>query len=69
MITQIKLILSIALLSMTIITFAGDDSTDSVGSTFTGETQTLLFVSDIRRSVAFYKVLGFEHDYYYDYEK
>ena len=30
---------------------------------------TLLYVSDVRRSVAFYKSVGFIHDYYYDNEK
>jgi predicted lactoylglutathione lyase len=45
-----------------------DVDADSVGSTFTGEILTLLYVTDVRKSVAFYKALGFEHDYYYDYQ-
>lgn len=45
------------------------NSDEVVGSRFTGETLTLLYVSDVGRSVDFYKSLGFVHDYFYDYEK
>ncbi len=55
-----------------IIFLLGSDASGNdevLGSRFTGETLTLLYVSDVRRSVTFYKTLGFIHDYYYDYEK
>ena len=45
------------------------DDADLVSARFTGEILTLLYVTDVRRSVAFYKALGFEHDYYYDYQE
>ena len=35
---------------------------------FTGEILTLIYATDVRESVAFYEALGFEHQYYYDYE-
>ena len=67
--TKIQSVPGIVLLLMTIIAVAGDKDAELVGSKFTGETLTLLYVSDVRRSVAFYKSLGFVHDYYYDYER
>ena len=35
----------------------------------TGEMLTLLYVSDVRESVAFYEAVGFDHYYYYDYQE
>ena len=67
--TKIKSLPVIFLLLVTIIALAGDKDAELLGSKFTGETLTLLFVSDVRRSVGFYKSLGLVHDYYYDYEK
>jgi catechol 2,3-dioxygenase-like lactoylglutathione lyase family enzyme len=67
--TKSKLIVSIVLFLVTFFVLAKNKDTVSVGSKFTGETLTLLYVSDVRRSVAFYKSLGFVHDYYYDYQK
>ena len=49
-------------------TVAADDEDEQPGSAFTGEVLTQLYVTDVRKSVAFYKALGFRHDYYYDYE-
>ena len=40
----------------------------TLGSRFTGETLTLLYVTDVRRSVTFYEAVGFDLDYYYDYQ-
>ena len=62
-----KLILGIIVLSSPAMTCSGDDNDETIGSVFTGEILTLLYVTDVRESVAFYKSLGFEHDYYYDY--
>ena len=45
-----------------------DNEANSTGSSFTGEILTLLYATDVQKSVAFYKALGFEHDYYYDYQ-
>jgi len=45
-----------------------DEVGKRAGSAFTGEVLTLLYVTDVRRSVTFYIALGFHHDYYYDYE-
>ncbi len=67
--TTFKLVLSIAPIFVIVIVLAGDKDAELVGSRFTGETLTLLFVTDVSRSVAFYKALGFVHDYYYDYEE
>lgn len=39
-----------------------------IGSGFTGETLTLLYVTDVRKSAAFYEALGFDLDFYYDYQ-
>ncbi len=36
---------------------------------FTGETLTALYVTDVRKSTTFYESLGFEHQYYYDYQE
>lgn len=47
-------------------------SADSGGadteSGFTGETLTILFVTDVGRSAAFYEAVGFNLDYFYDYK-
>ncbi len=67
--SEFKLVLSMALFLMSVVAEAADNKIDLAGSSFTGETLTLLFVSDVRRSVGFYKSLGFVHDYYYDYER
>ncbi len=52
--------------------WAGDnvaaDAKDGGSLEFTGEILTLLYVTDVQKSVLFYKSLGFIHDYYYDYE-
>ncbi len=47
---------------------SGNEKVAERGSKFTGETLTLLYVTDVLGSVAFYKALGFDHDYYYDYQ-
>jgi len=60
---------SIVFLIVAMMALADDDGAESTGSRFTGERLTLLYVSDVHRSVEFYKLLGFEHDYYYDYQK
>ena len=57
------------LLSLTSLGLSSDNDDKAVGSGFTGETLTLLYVKDVRKSVDFYKALGFEHDYYYDYQE
>ena len=44
------------------------ENAEPPASKFTGETLTLLYVTDVLSSVAFYKALGFVHDYYYDYQ-
>ena len=67
--TKCKFVCSIGLLLVTVLVLASDEDAASAGSRFTGERLTLLYVSDVRRSVEFYKSLGFVHDYYYDYEK
>lgn len=69
MATNFKRVLSIALLFTSILAGAADDEFELAGSGFTGETLTLLYATDVRHSVAFYKSLGFIHDYYYDYKK
>ena len=38
------------------------------GVEFTGELLTQLYVTDVRKGVAFYQAIGFTHYYYYDYE-
>lgn len=40
----------------------------SVVPSFTGERLTILYVKNVRVSVAFYEALGFRLDHYYDYE-
>lgn len=67
--TGVKLILGIIVLATPAITSFGDNDDETIGSAFTGEILTLLFVTDVRKSVAFYKALGFDHDYYYDYQE
>ena len=67
--TKFNLICGIGLFLVTVLALASDEDSMSVGSKFTGERLTLLYVSDVRRSVTFYKSLGFVHDYYYDYQK
>ena len=61
------LVLGVVLISMATLARSGDDKAQVTASGFTGEILTLLYVTDVRESVAFYKALGFEHDYYYDY--
>lgn len=59
--------------SLTAALFSADmswsEDKEMTGTTFTGEVLTLLYVTDVRQSVAFYKALGFDHDYYYDYQE
>lgn len=43
---------------------SGDEAS---GSEFTGERLTILYVTDVRKSVSFYKAVGFDLDYFYDY--
>lgn len=43
-------------------------SGETPDSGFTGETLTLLYVTDVRRSVSFYEAIGFELNAFYDYE-
>ena len=43
-------------------------SGETPASGFTGETLTLLYVTDVRRSVSFYEAVGFELNAFYDYE-
>lgn len=64
-----NLILGLILTSPATLASSGDDVSESTGSSFTGEVLTLLYVTDVRKSVAFYKSLGFEHDSYYDYQE
>ena len=42
-------------------------SDESTQSGFTGETLTLLYVTDVGKSVAFYEAIGFDLDFFYDY--
>ena len=49
-------------------TVSGNEKAEVRGSDFTGETLTQLYVSNVLKSVEFYKALGFIHDYYYDYQ-
>ncbi len=67
--TIVKLILGIFVLAASAITWSGDNQDKTIGSVFTGEILTQLYVTDVRKSVAFYKALGFEHFYYYDYQE
>ena len=66
--TRLRLILGIVLISLIASAWSNDKDAAAVGSTFSGEILTLLYVTDVRKSVAFYKALGFEHDSYYDYQ-
>lgn len=59
---------AVAALFLAAVTTIADDAAPRDGAAFTGETLTLLYVTDVRQSVAFYKALGFIHDYYYDYQ-
>jgi predicted lactoylglutathione lyase len=63
-----KLASTLLLLLIACGSVAADDEGKQPGSAFTGEVLTQLYVTDVRKSVAFYKALGFHHDYYYDYE-
>ena len=63
------MVLGISSCLIAIVALGNDKEFKAVGSEFTGETLTLLYVTDVRRSVDFYKALGFVHDYYYDYQK
>ena len=67
--TIVKLILGIFVLAASATTWSGDNQDKTIGSVFTGEVLTQLYVTDVRKSVAFYKALGFEHFYYYDYQE
>lgn len=64
---SLKLILAALVMSLPTGVSSKNAGRDAGRSTFTGEILTLLYVSDVRKSVAFYKALGFKHDYYYDY--
>ena len=66
--TKIQSVPAIVLLLTAIIALAGDKDAPALGAKFTGEILTALYVTDVRKSVAFYKALGFEHDYFYDYQ-
>ncbi len=63
-----KLASTLLLLLITGGSVVADEEDKQAGSAFTGEVLTQLYVTDVRKSVAFYKALGFRHDYYYDYE-
>ncbi len=65
--TKIMSVPAIVFLLTTIIALVGDKDAPTLGANFTGEILTALYVTDVRKSVAFYKALGFEHDYFYDY--
>jgi len=43
-------------------------SGETPDSGFTGETLTLLYVTDVRSSVTFYEAIGFDLNAYYDYQ-
>ena len=62
-------VLSTILISLAAASWSADDTDNALGISFTGEVLTQLYVTDVRKSVAFYKALGFEHDYYYDYQE
>ena len=66
---QLRPMLGIILTSLVTLAWSGNKDTEAVSSSFTGEILTLLYVTDVRKSVAFYQALGFEHDYYYDYQE
>lgn len=67
--TRLKPVLGIILITFTTLAWSGDKDSRLAGGSFTGEILTLLYVTDVRKSVAFYQALGFEHDYYYDYQE
>jgi len=67
--TRLKPMLGIILISFATLAWSGDKDAQLAGQSFTGEILTLLYVTDVRKSVAYYKALGFEHDYYYDYQE
>ena len=62
-------VLSIILISPAAASWSADHTDNAPGIFFTGEVLTQLYVTDVRKSVTFYKALGFEHDYYYDYQE
>ena len=66
---QLRIGLGILLISLSaaLAVSAGDDSAST--NEFTGEILTLLYVTDVRQSVAFYQAVGFDHSYYYDYQE
>ena len=66
---RLKPMLGIILISSITLAWSGDEDAKVVGSSFTGEILTLLYVTDVRKSVAFYVGLGFKHDSYYDYQE
>lgn len=63
----IRRIISIIVVFLSVIGFSKGSYSETAGDRFTGEILTLLYVTDVRKSVEFYKALGFEHDYFYDY--
>ncbi len=65
--TKLKLVFGLLFLLLPAIVLSGDKDAEALDVRFTGETLTLLYVTDIRDSVSFYKSLGFKHDYY-DYQ-
>ena len=58
-------IVGLLLLAVAIAASGGSPEADD---RMTGEILTLLYVTDVRESVAFYEAVGFDHYYYYDYE-
>ena len=66
---RFNLVLWIILISLPAFVWSSDNEAEAVGSPLTGEILMLLYVSDVRESVSFYRGLGFEHDYYYDYRE
>ncbi len=67
--TRFNLVLWIILISLPAFVSSSGNEAEAAGSPLTGEILTLLYVSDVRESVSFYRGLGFEHDYYYDYRQ
>ncbi len=67
--TSSQLALGIFFMLLPTIVLSGDNDIEVVGARFTGEILTLLYVTDVRNSVTYYKALGFEHDYFYDYQE
>ena len=60
-----------AIATLAALAFSGgpmDSPAAGVEPSFTGERLTILYVKDVRRSVAFYEALGFRLDHFYDYD-